>query len=122
MDEVFSEETVRTFCVLPPEQCEDRSLFLSNVSHPTGESSQQDGLSSSRLVEDEEAEIQQPVPTLAECYKMIIAPVADFLDEPEIIIVLDRFLYKVPFAALKDESGRYLSESYRIRVVPSLSK
>ena len=36
---------------------------------------------------------------------MIIAPVADFLDQPELIIFPDRALYKVPFAALKDESG-----------------
>ena len=121
VDEVFSEETVRKFYVLPPEQCEDRSLFLSNVSHPTAESSQQDDLSSSRLVEDEEAEIQQPVPTLVECYKMIIAPVADFLDEREILIVPDRLWYKVPFAALKDESEKYLSETFRIRIVPSLT-
>ena len=53
-------------------------------------------------------------------YKMIIAPVADYLDEPEIIIVPDRLFYKVPFAALEDESGKCLSESFRIRTVPSL--
>jgi len=52
---------------------------------------------------------------------MIIAPVADFLDKPEIVILPDRLLYKVPFAALKDESGNYLSESFRIRIVPSLT-
>ena len=52
---------------------------------------------------------------------MIIAPVADYLDEPEIIIVPDRLFYKVPFAALEDESGKYLSESFRIRIVPSLA-
>jgi len=119
--EVFSEETVRTFRGVPPEHCEDRSLLPSKPNDLTRKSTQRDGSVGVRLVEDEEDEDQQPVPTLAECYKMIIAPVADFLDEPEIIIVPDRFLYKVPFAALKDESGRYLSESYRIRVVPSLT-
>ena len=119
VDEVFS-ETVRKFRVLPQRHCEDRTLLLSNESHPTGESSQQDGMSASRLEEDEEDESQQTVPTLAECYKMIIAPVADFLDKPEIIIVPDRLLYNVPFAALKDESDKYLSETFRIRIVPSL--
>jgi len=39
----------------------------------------------------------------------MIAPVANLLDEPEIIIVPDRSLYNVPFAALKTESGEYLS-------------
>ena len=55
---------------------------------------------------------------------MIIAPVADFLEEPsrsELIIIPDRALYKVPFAALMDERGNYLSEAYRIRIVPSLT-
>ena len=52
---------------------------------------------------------------------MIIAPVADLLDEAEIIIVPDRSFFKVPFAALEDESGNYLSETFRIRIVPSLT-
>ena len=52
---------------------------------------------------------------------MIIAPVAKFLDKPELVIVPHRSLYKVPFAALKDESEKYLSQTYRIRIVPSLS-
>ena len=52
---------------------------------------------------------------------MIIAPVADFLDQHELIIVPDPALYKVPFAALEDKSGNYLSEDYRIRIVPSLA-
>ena len=73
------------------------------------------------LLETEEEEDLQPVPTLAECYQMIIAPVAKFLDEPELMIVPHRSLYKVPFAALKDESEKYLSQTYRIRIVPSLS-
>ncbi|PFX15082.1 Tetratricopeptide repeat protein 28 [Stylophora pistillata] len=37
------------------------------------------------------------------CYKWIIAPVEDLLTEPEIVIVPDRFSYRVPFAALRDE-------------------
>ena len=30
-------------------------------------------------------------------------------------------MYKVPYAALKDEGGNYLSETFRIRIVPSLT-
>ena len=52
---------------------------------------------------------------------MIIAPVVDLLQEPEIVIVPDRCLYQVPFAALKDESEKYLSDTFRIRIVPSLT-
>ena len=55
------------------------------------------------------------------CYKLIIAPVASLLEGPEIIIVPDRALYRIPFAALTDKSGKYLSETFRIRVVPSLT-
>ena len=51
---------------------------------------------------------------------MIISPVVKFLSEPEIIIVPDRSFYEIPFAALKDENGEYLSERFRIRIVPSL--
>ena len=56
------------------------------------------------------------------CYKMIIAPVADLLTEPEIVIVPDRCSYRVPFAALRDQpAGNYLSEIHRIRFIPSLT-
>ena len=55
------------------------------------------------------------------CYKLIIAPVADLLDGSEIIVVPDRSLYNIPFAALPDESGKTLSETFKIRVAPSLT-
>jgi len=55
------------------------------------------------------------------CYKLIITPVMKFLEGPEIVIVPDRALYQIPFAALTDESGKYLSETFRIRIVPSLT-
>ena len=46
---------------------------------------------------------------------------AQLLDEAEIIIVPDRSLFKIPFAALENESGKFLSENFRIRIVPSLT-
>ena len=56
------------------------------------------------------------------CAKLLIAPVADLLTEPEIIIVPDRSLNRVPFAVLRDQpDGKYLSETARIRFVPSLT-
>ena len=56
------------------------------------------------------------------CYKLIFAPVGDLLTEPEIIIVPEKCSYRVPFAALRaDSAGKYLSEAYRIRIVPSLT-
>ena len=59
---------------------------------------------------------------LSVCFKMIIAPVADLLTEPEIIIVPERSLYRVPFAALRDKpGGKCLADTFRIRIVPSLT-
>ena len=112
VDEIFGTEIVRQFHTLSTEQCEDRSWFSSKT--------KEDSLAAARLAEDENKD-QQPIPTLSECYNMIIAPVAEFLDEAEIIIVPDRYFFKVPFAALQDENGKYLSESFKIRIVPSLT-
>ena len=120
-DQVFSEESFRSFNGLSQEQCEDRSLSFLKASDSTREAAEEGSLAVSRPVEEEEEENLEPLPTLAERYKMIIAPVAEFLDQPELVIVPDRVLYKVPFAALMDESRNYLSEAYRIRIVPSLT-
>ena len=60
-------------------------------------------------------------PNLTLFYEMLINPVSDLLEEPEIIIVPDRGLYRVPFPALLDGNGKYLTETFRIRVVPSLT-
>ena len=121
VSDIFCTETFREVHCLAPGQCEDRSWFPSNFdSEQTRKSSQGNSLTVSRPVEEDEDE-QRPIVTLADGYKMIIAPVADFLDKPEIIIVPDRLFFIVPFAALKDERGKYLSESFRIRIVPSLA-
>ena len=46
---------------------------------------------------------------------------ADRLEGSEVIVVPDRSLYKVPFAALMNEKGEFLSEKFRIRYSPSLT-
>ena len=121
VSDIFHTETFREVHCLAPGQCEDRSWLPSNVrSEQTHKSSQGNILTGCCPVEEDEDE-QQPILTLADRYRMIIAPVADFLDKPEIIIVPDRLFFRVPFAALKDERGKYLSESFRIRIVPSLA-
>ena len=47
--------------------------------------------------------------------------IADLVQGDELVIVPDGPLYLVPFAALKGPSMEYLYESFRIRVVPSLT-
>ena len=103
---------------LPQGHCEDRSMFPLVACS----SSQEDIVAALRLVElDEDNQEEEPTPTLELLYKIFIAPMADLLDEPEVLIVPDRSLYKIPFAALKDENGKYLSQTFRIRIVPSLT-
>ena len=63
-------------------------------------------------------ESQSPLTRL---YNVIIGPVADLLRGPEILVVPEGPFYLVPMAALKDDTGRFLSEIFRIRVVPSLT-
>ena len=99
--------------------CEDRSLNMIKLKplSPAQKSSAR-----LRLVEDEEDEGEKVISSLYLCYRMFIAPVYDLLGEPEVIIVPDRSLCKVPFAALSEKEGtEYLSETHRIRVIPSLT-
>ena len=117
-DEIFGDQMLSKFLLLSHGHCEDRSWFSSSVSQQTRESPEN---CEARVRKPTEKKEQDPDETLALYYKVIIAPVADLLDKEEIIIVPDRSLFKVPFAALKNDSGKYLSESYRIRIVPSLT-
>ena len=108
----------RSFGVLPEELCEDLG-FLHSF-QPESQTCEEDNHESSRLGNESNAN-KGPKMNLPICYKLIIAPVASLLEGPEIIIVPDRALYQIPFAALTDESGKYLSETFRIRIVPSLT-
>ncbi|XP_029196287.2 tetratricopeptide repeat protein 28-like [Acropora millepora] len=92
-------------------RCEDRSLDeekdergeheLPSETHPAHENNQSDGLRS--------------------LYDFLIAPMAGSIDGDELVIVPEGHLWLVPFAALKDKNSKYLSESLRIRVSPSLT-
>ena len=121
-DKMFGSQTFGGSVDLRQDQCEDRSLF-SCVSSPLScKPSQNDSFESLRLIEEEEGENHDSKPlTLADGYSMIVAPVADLLQESEIIIIPDNLLYPIPFAALMDDNGQYLSHTFRIRIVPSLT-
>ena len=109
---VLFSESFRHFAILPTENYEDRSLNDEPVLKLSGD------VRRSPLSHDETEDMKT---RLRLFYELIIAPVADLLKEPEIIIVPDSCMYQVPFAALLDEGGRYLSEKFRMRVVPSLT-
>ena len=107
-DDVFT-KCFRSLGILGDQECEDRSL------------NDVESLAAPRLIEEDAEEIQNSEWDLSLYYKILISPLADLLEEPEIIVVPDRSLNQVPFPALTDERGRYLSETFRIRVVPSLT-
>ena len=110
LDEFFKEAS-RSRAILPEQNCEDRSLDETELM-----SLHYDNRS---LLRDYDAKDFKT--SLHSCYKIIIAPVASSLKQPEIIIVPDSCVYQMPLAALADEEGKYLSETCRIRLVPSLT-
>ena len=119
LDEFFAimAQSFQNFGILPDEDCEDRSLNDNIKSNP--EYCEEESLATLR--QGKPGNANDPEPSLTLFYELLVNPVSDLLDEPEIIIVPDRNLYRVPFPALLDESGQFLSERFRSRVVPSLS-
>ena len=109
LDDFFA-KCFRSLVILDDQECEDRSL--KGIGSLSG---------APRLIEENEEESQNSEWNLSLYYRMLISPVADLLEEPEIIVVPDRSLNQVPFPALTDECGRYLSENFGIRIVPSLT-
>ena len=109
------------------QQCEDRSLSLLYESQLLNPLVELGGGIACRYLEEEEREEKgreecRERSVLRLWYKNFIAPVADQLQgSTEIIIVPDRSLYRVPFGALIDENGKFLSDTFRIRYVPSLT-
>ena len=114
----FLVKSFRSFDISPEEDCEDRAL---NAFDWGSSSRSENGFASLRLQENGDERNEYPESPLSLCYRVLIAPVADWLKEREIIIVPDRSLNQVPFAALIDDDGKYLSETFRIRIVPSLT-
>ena len=108
----FFKLSLHRFGILPQQKCEDRSL-----SETIPMSLHDENEADLRGEDTKETERR-----LSVCFKVIIAPVADLLTESEIIIVPERSLYRVPFAALRDKpGGKCLAETFRIRIVPSLT-
>ena len=53
-------------------------------------------------------------------YECIISPISNFIEDGELVVVPDGPLCLAPFAAFLDSESKYLSESMRIRILPSL--
>ena len=94
-------------------KCEDRSLDRNGDENLSDESSppkKRQNQSINRLNSD-----------LSVLYETIICPVQDLLLENEVIFVPEGPLCLAPFAAFMNSDSKYLCESFRIRVIPSLT-
>ena len=59
--------------------------------------------------------------TLKALYDVVIAPISHLIENDELIIIPDGSSFLIPYAALVDQRSRYLSETLRIRLAPSLT-
>ena len=112
LDHYFT-ESFRSLGILLQQNCEDRSLDDTESMLPHYDHDNR-GLMRDFDPKDFKTNLQS-------CYEIIIAPVAHLLKEPEILIVPESCMYQVPFAAISDDGGTYLVDTFRIRVVPSLT-
>ena len=117
LDNFFASKNFRSLGLPPKELRKDESLDAMQGKSSSWEDDSYEGF---RIGKESEKN-QGPKMNLPLCYRLIIAPVADLLVGPEIIIVPDGSLYNIPFAALPDERGKTLSETFKIRVAPSLT-
>ena len=65
--------------------------------------------------------LQEDIHPLSALYSYVIAPILDLIDGDEIIIVPDGPLWLAPFAALLNPFSKYLCESFKVRLIPSLT-
>ena len=59
--------------------------------------------------------------SLSTLYNNLIKPISDPVQSSELVIVPDGPLWLAPYAAFKDSDSKYLYESFRIRLIPSLA-
>ena len=91
-------------------KCEDRSLEPGDETVPNDRSDEQTGSPSLHL---------NPT-SLKKFYDLIITPIADLIHGNELTLVPEGPLWLVPYASFLDSNSKYLSESFRIRIIPSL--
>ena len=96
-------------------ECEDRSLTVTRDENLADESSPPDESQNQRRSSN------HPNSALSLLYETLISPIQDLLLESEVIFVPEGPLCLAPFAAFMDLDSKYLCESFRIRVIPSLT-
>ncbi|KAJ7378451.1 hypothetical protein OS493_022985 [Desmophyllum pertusum] len=107
----------------PVVECEDRSLsayyrMKSSLNENKGESQ--------KRLEEEEGGQRKEKSAKDESsrhllYNRFFAPIADLIQCQDITIVPEGDMFLVPFSALQDADSKFLSETLRIRLIPSLT-
>ena len=104
--------------------CENRSLALLYENDPFASQEQQLKPNKGSVQMQVKQIGSKPYISLSymvKSYAAFIAPIFDLIDSPEIIISPEPGIFLAPFASLKDENGKYLSETVRVRLIPSLT-
>ena len=129
--EVMSQEKAEVDCLLEANfgslscsrnvNCEDRTLSALYDIQAADDDTQHDSVSEKRLLEETDYEAREVENLPNQLFKSLIAPFANQIQGRELVLVPEGSMVMVPFAALQDDSGKYLSESCSIRIIPSLS-
>ena len=107
------EDTYKSIGVFESVKCENRSLDEETEDQIVSPVQTPDEKRLTPSVYDKDA--------LTKLYDVLFGPVADLIHDSDVTIVPDGPLFMVPFAVLKDKHFRYLSETLRIRLMPSLT-
>ena len=110
MLEVTCEKIREMVKVEDSERCEDRSL----------DSLRNNEEESEGCVQRRPAALLNQDNPFRTLYELTISPVIDLIQGDELIVVPEGPLWLAPYAAFMDPNSRYLSESFRIRFIPSL--
>ncbi|XP_022785473.1 uncharacterized protein LOC111325823 [Stylophora pistillata] len=101
--------------------CEDRSLSALYDIHSPADGAQHDRIREKRLFQDSDVEELEAENLPNQLYNSLIAPIADRIQGREVVLAPEGSMVMVPFVALQEDSGKYLSDSCSIRIIPSLS-
>ena len=93
-------------------KCEDRSLERLGETNPSNEV---------RCDPPPLLSFDQQKTSLKTAYDVAVGPIADLVDGDEVIIVPEGALWLAPYAAFVDSNSKFLCESFRIRMVPSMT-
>ena len=105
------ETTRKEIGVIADVNCEDRSLRNPNDKKLAEEGSIKPKSHSSSFETN----------SLQTFYNVVIDPILDLLQGDEVVIVPQGPLYLAPYSAFMDSKSKYLCETFRIRLLPSLS-